>query len=321
MKTLFRSTAALLSGFVLAAAAHADAFPSKPVKIVVNFAVGGPADLMARVFAEHLRTRISQPVLVEAIPGANGNLGAQAVTRARPDGHTLLLTAENVLTVSPLIYTKMGFDPRQDLEPVSLVGAFEQVLVVKPDRGIRSVADLVAKAKAGPFTYASAGIGSPGHLAFETFAERAGIAPTHVPYKGGVPAVTDLLGGQVDAGFVVVGGVRGHLDSGRLLALGVSGTDRSPELPQVPTLAQSGYPGFQVSFGYLLMLPKGAEEPVKRFWQEHFSAILKMPAVVQQLKGFDTRVINGDAAAARAWVEDAGRRWRTVLSDGKIKLD
>jgi tripartite-type tricarboxylate transporter receptor subunit TctC len=321
MPTVIRHLVALLGGVLFAAGACAQAFPGKPVKIVVNFAVGGPADLMARVFAEHLTARVGQPVIVEALPGANGNLGAQAVSRASADGHTLLLTAENVLTVSPLIYSRMGFDPHTDLEPVSLVGAFEQVLVVPPGKGMRTVADLVARAKAENLAYASAGIGSPGHLAFLSFAQRAGITASHIPYKGGVPAVTDLIGAQVDAGFVVIGGVRQHLQAGKLVALAVSGKERSPELPRVPTLSETGYPNFSIAYGYLLMLPKGATAPVKRYWQEQMREVLQIPDVVERLKALDTRVINGDAVAARSWVKDAGARWRAALGDGAMKLD
>lgn len=317
-----RSILALLAGAAFAAGAAAQGFaPSKPVKIIVNFAVGGPADLMARVFAEHLGPRVGQPVIVEALPGANGNIGAQAAVRAPADGHTLLFTAENVLTVSPQIYPRMGFDPHQALEPVSLVGAFEQALVANPDKGIRSVGDLVAKAKAGNLTYASAGIGSPGHLVYLAFAQRAGIAPTHIPYKGGVPAVTDLLAGQVDTGFLVVGGVRQHLDKGKLLALAVSGKQRSPELPGVPTLAESGYPDFSVSFGYLMMVPQGTPRAVQRYWHEQMKAVLGKPEVVEKLKRFDTRVINGDPAAARAWVDESTARWKAALKDSGLKLD
>lgn len=316
-----RSVLALLAGALFATAAAAQEFPSKPVKIVVNFAVGGPADLMARVFAEHLTLRVRQPVIVEALPGANGNIGAQAAARAPADGHTLLFTAENAITISPLIYPRMGFDPRKVLEPVSLVGAFEQALVANPDKGIRTVGELVAKAKAGPLTYASAGIGSPGHLTYLAFAQRAGIEPTHIPYKGGVPAVTDLLGGQVDTGFLVVGGVRSHLAADKLVALAVSGKERSPELPQIPTLAESGYPDFSVSFGYLMMVPQGTPERVQRYWHEQMTAVLQTPAVVERLKRFDTRVINGDPAAARAWIGESGGRWKAALKDSGLRLE
>lgn len=191
---LIRQMAAMAAALIVSAPLAAQAFPTRPVKLIVNLAAGGPADLMARVFAEHLHGRIGQPVIVEPLPGANGLIGAQALARADPDGHTLLFTVENVVTINPLVQDKLPFDPRKELDPFSLVGTFEQVLVVNPGQGVRTLPELVSKARSQPMTYASAGIGSPGHLAFLAFAQRAGISATHVPYKGGAPAVTDLLG-------------------------------------------------------------------------------------------------------------------------------
>ena len=308
------ATALLASGSLAAQSS----FPSKPVKLIVNLAIGGPADLMARIFAEHLHPRIGQPVVVEALPGANGLIGAQALARAEPDGHTLLFTVENVVTINPLIQDKLPFDPRTELDPFSLVGTFEQMLVVNPGKGIRSVPELVSKARSEPMTYGSAGIGSPGHLAFLAFAQRAGISATHVPYKGGAPAVRDMVGGQVDMGFIVIGGVRPHLQSGKLIALASSGRDRSPELPDVPTLGEAGYPGFEVTYAYFAMLPKGASEPVRQYWQDAFRKMLADPRVVERLKTFDTRVVNGDGADARTWIEQSSSRWKTALAGQKL---
>lgn len=316
-----RSALAVLAGALIAAGAVAQDFPSKPVKIVVNFAAGGPLDLMARSLAQQLSERTKQTVIVENVTGASGNIGAQAVARATADGHTLLFTAENAITVSPLVYSRLGYDPRKDLEPASLVGAFEQALVVNPGKGIRTIDELIAHAKAGQLTYASAGNGSPGHLAFLAFGQRAGIQPTHIPYKGNAPAVVALLGGQVDAGFVVVGGVRQHVQSGKLLAFAVSGKARAPDLPEVPTIAESGYPGFSIAFAYFIMLPARTPEAIKRYWQEQLQALLRTPAVDQRLKELDTRVINGDAAAAHAWIDESSARWKAVLKDSGIRLE
>jgi tripartite-type tricarboxylate transporter receptor subunit TctC len=288
------------------------------VRLVVNLAVGGPADLMARIFAEHLQAKVGQPVVVEALPGANGLIGAQAVARAVPDGHTLLFTVENVVTISPLLQDKLPFNPRTQLAPFSLVGTFEQVLVVNPAKGIRTLPELVAKAKVRPVTYASAGVGSPGHLAFLAFAQRAGVTGTHVAYKGGAPAVNDLLAGQVDVGFVVIGGVRQHLQAGKLVALATSGSERSPELPSVPTLAEAAYPGFHITYAYFGMLPKGASDEVRTYWHERFREMLADPKVVERLKAFDTRVVNGDAASASAWIEQSSNRWKAALAGQKL---
>lgn len=318
MNNVIRSIVAIAAAVSMGAAAAADAFPTKPVRLVVNLAVGGPGDLMARVFAEYLQGKVGQPVVVEALAGANGLIGAQAVARAAPDGHTVLFTVENVATITPLLQDKLPFDPRTDLVPFSLVGTFEQVLVMSPSKGVRTLPELVAKAKAQPMTYASAGVGSPGHLAFLAFAQRAGISGTHVAYKGGAPAVTDLLGGQVDVGFVVIGGVRQHLKAGKLVALATSGKDRSSEVPGVPTLAESGYPGFQVTYAYFGMLPKGASEQVRSYWEERFREMLADPKVVERLRAFDTHVVNGDGASARTWIEQSSSRWKAALAGQKL---
>jgi len=318
MIRFMRAVAALAAVAAIGTASAAEAFPTKPVRLVVNLAVGGPADLMARVFAEYLQGKVGQPVVVEALAGANGLIGAQAVARAAPDGHTLLFTVENVVTITPQIQDKLPFDPRTELDPFSLVGHFEQVLVVNPGKGVRTLPELVAKAKSQPLSYASAGVGSPGHLAFLAFAQRAGIAATHVGYKGGAPAVTDLVGGQVDVGFVVIGGVRQHLKTGRLVALASSGKERSPELTDVPTLEESGYAGFQVTYAYFGMLPKGASPQVKAYWQERFRDMLADPKVVERLKAFDTRVVNGDGASARHWIEQSSGRWKAALAGQKL---
>ena len=297
------------------------AFPRKTVKIIVNFAAGGPLDVMARVLAENLGARVGQPVIVENVTGANGNLGVQALLRAEPDGHTLLFTAENAITVSPHIYERLGYDPLTDMAPVNLAGAFEQVLTVPAASDIRNVDDFVRTAKQRTLSYASAGNGSPGHLAFLAFAERAGIRGTHVPYRGNAPAVNDLLAGQVDAAFVVIGGVRQHLDAGRLRALAVSGSGRSPELPNVPTLDQAGFPGFSVSYGYVITLPKRTPAPVAALWQEQLRQSLANPAVAERFRQLDTRVINGDGAAAHKWLEQSSSRWRKTLAQGAVKVE
>ncbi len=302
-------------------AALAQAFPRKPVKIIVNFAAGGPLDVMARVLAEQLSGRVGQPVVVENVTGANGNLGVQALLRADPDGHTLLFTAENAITVSPHLYPKLGYEPLADMTPVRLVGAFEQVLTVPASSGIRTVDEFVRKARETKLSYASAGNGSPGHLAFVAFAARAGIDATHVPYRGNAPAVNDLLAGHVNAAFVVIGGVRPHLQSGKLVALAVSGKERSPELPDVPTLEQAGFAGFSLSYGYVITVPKATPQVTREYWQEQLRQALDVPALAARFRQLDTRMINSDGAAARNWLAQSSGRWKTTLASGAVKVE
>lgn len=319
--TLHRRTLLSLAALAPLSGLAQPAFPRKPVKIIVNFAVGGPLDVMARVLGENLSARIGQPVIVENVTGANGNIGATALVRAEPDGHTLLFTAENAITVSPHVYGNLGYDPLADMVPLRLVGAFEQVLTVPASSDIRSVADFVRRAKDGKLSYASAGNGSPGHLAFLSFAGRAGIRGTHVPYRGNAPAVNDLLAGHVDAAFVVIGGVRPHLQAGKLRALAVSGKDRSPELPDVPTLEQAGFPGFSLSYGYVVTAPKGTPAAVTAFWQDQLKQSLADPGVAERFRQLDTRMINGDAGAARKWLAESSSRWKTTLAEGGVKVE
>jgi tripartite-type tricarboxylate transporter receptor subunit TctC len=319
--TIPRRTLLSLAALAPFATLAATDFPARPVKIIVNFAAGGPLDVMARVLAEQLSTRVGQPVVVENVTGANGNLGVQALGRGAPDGHTLLFTAENALTVSPHLYKSLGYDPLSDLVPVRLVGAFEQALTVPATSGIRTVAEFLAKAKAAPFTYASAGNGSPGHLAFLAFADRAGLKGTHVPYRGNAPAVNDLLAGHVDSAFVVIGGVRPHLESGKLVALAVSGKERSPELPKVPTLEEAGFPGFSLSYGYVIALPRNTPAAARAFWQEQLGTALRDPALVERYRKLDTRMINADGATARTWLAQSSGRWKATLAKEGVKLE
>jgi tripartite-type tricarboxylate transporter receptor subunit TctC len=302
-------------------AAVAQDFLRKPVKIIVNFAAGGPLDVMARVLAEQLSSRVGQPVVVENVTGANGNLGVQALIRAEPDGHALLFTAENAITVSPHLYPNLGYQPLSDMVPLRLVGAFEQVLAVPASSGIRTVQEFVQKAKQDKLSYASAGNGSPGHLAFVAFAERAGITATHVPYRGNAPAVNDLLAGHVNAAFVVIGGVRPHLQSGKLVALAVSGKERSPELKAVPTLAESGFPDFSLSYAYVITVPKGTPPAIREYWQEQLRQALEAPALVQRYRQLDTRMINADGPTAQTWLAQSSARWKTTLASGTVKVD
>lgn len=319
--TLHRRTLLSLAALVPFATRAQSAFPRKPVRIIVNFAAGGPLDVMARVLGEQLSRLVGQPVVVENITGANGNLGVQALVRSEPDGHTLLFTAENAITVSPHLYPNLGYDPQADMVPVRLVGAFEQVLAVPADSGIRTVEEFVRKAKQAKLSYASAGNGSPGHLAFVAFAQRAGIDATHVPYRGNAPAVSDLLAGHVNAAFVVIGGVRPHLQSGKLVALAVSGKERSPELPAVPTLEQAGFPGFSLSYGYVITLAKATPAAMRDFWQERLRQALDAPALTERYRQLDTRMINADGAAARTWLAQSAGRWKATLATGAVKVE
>jgi tripartite-type tricarboxylate transporter receptor subunit TctC len=304
-----------------AAPALAQTYPEKTVTIVVNFSAGGPLDVVARIIAEKGAGDLKRPVIVDNKPGAGGNIGAQAVAKAKPDGHTLLMSLDTLLTVNPYLYKGLAFDPAKDFRPVALVGNFAQTLVVTPALPAKNVGELVAAAKSRTLNYASAGNGSPGHLTFEYLLQRTGAKMSHVPYKGAAPAITDLLGGQVDAGFLVTPGVLPHVRSGKLRALAVSSNERLAVLPDVPTVAESGVKDFDVRFTFFLLAPAGTPDAIAKRWQGVVVEALKPAAVQDRLRAMDLQPVTGNDAAVKAWADKEGARWSAVIKTAGIRPD
>lgn len=247
--------------FALLALAAAPAWAQAPagVRLLVGYTAGGPVDAAARQFAPALARELGVPVVVENKPGANATLAGDLASKATPDGLTVWFAASPPLTIGPHIMKKMAFDPVKDITPIAPVVAYYNVLVVNKDLPQQSVKDLAAFAKANPgkVFFGSAGIGSSNHLSAELFADRAGLKFTHVPYKGNAPAMTDVIGGQLTMMFDIIGSARNYIAGGRVRALAVSSPQRNPSLPEVPTLAESGLPGFDVGGWYGLYGPKG----------------------------------------------------------------
>jgi len=229
------------------APANAQAFPNKPVKLIVPFVAGGATDIVARLVAQKLSATWGQPVVVENRGGAGGNIGADAVAKSPSDGYTILVTSGSIVTVNPHMYAKMPFDAKKDLAPITNLASGPQVLVVHPAVPAKNVKELVAlaKSKPGQLNFGSAGIGSQVHMAGEAFVYAAGIEAQHIPYKGEAVAFTDLAGGQVQFMVGNIAGATGHIQSGRIRALGVTSAKRSPQLPDVPTVAEAGLSGFE----------------------------------------------------------------------------
>lgn len=244
----------------------AQSFPTKPLRIVCPFPPGGGVDITARAIAQELSALLGQPVVVENKPGAGGNVAAAEVARAAPDGHTLLLTLNALHAISPHLYAKLPFDAMKDFSFITPLVAFNNVLVVGPGSPAKSVQELVAAAKRAPgkLTFASSGNGTNIHLVGELFKSMAGVDIVHVPYKGSAPALTDLMGGSVAMMFDTIPSAVSHVKSGKLRALGVTGSRRSPLFPEVPTLAESGLPGFEVLSWYGLIGPAGMPQEVVR---------------------------------------------------------
>ena len=239
-------TALVIAALCLGGAAQAQNFPSRSVTIVSPYQAGGTSDIIARILAQKLSERWGQSVVIENRPGANGGIGVNQVVRADPDGHTLLAVASSALTLNPIFYKSLTYDVARDLAPITRTGMVANVLVVNPDVPAKDLAALVAlaKEKPGSLLYASQGVGSNGHLIAEQFRLRSGIDYQHVPYKGSAPAVQDLLGGRVQLMFDNLPSALPQIQAGKLRAIAVTTAERSSLLPDVPTVAESGYPGF-----------------------------------------------------------------------------
>lgn len=316
--TLMLAAAALAP---LPAIAQAQVYPSKPITIVVPFPPGGPNDLLARALADRIGPSLKQPIVVDNRAGATGNIGAQAVARAAPDGHTLLLTLDTSITANPELYGKrMGYDPDKELKPVTTLARFSQMLVVNPSSKIGDLKDFAAAARKG-LNYASAGNASPGHLTMESLQSLTGGELNHIPYRGNAPAVTDLLGGQVPAGFVATSSVAQHVASGKLHALAVSGSKRSKLAPAVPTVAELGYPAATTEFGYVLMVPAATPEPIVQLLNSEFRKALADPSVTTKLQALDIEPAAGTPQQAAAELKAGRERWTKVIKERGIQPD
>ncbi len=296
------------------------AWPDKPVRIIVPLPPGGPSDIVLRSAIEKMQPVLKQPLIVDNKPGAAGNLGASEAARAAPDGYTWLWTTDTLLTVNPHAYQRLGFKP-EDLQPVMRASAFSQTLVCNPGLGVKTVAEMVKRAKDKPMSYASGGAGSPGHLVTELFASTAGITMTHVPYKGPAPAMQDVMGGQVECGFLAGPTVLPHVRAGKLVALAVSGARRSALLPEVPTVAESGYPGFDASFSLVLFAPRGTPTAVVDAMRAALDAALKSADVVEKLRLSDQEVVAATPAQTAARLAADSKTWGEVARRIGLRQD
>ncbi|MEY2619857.1 MAG: hypothetical protein RL522_2859 [Pseudomonadota bacterium] len=313
---------ALLAASTLAASmgASAQAWPDKAVKFIVPLPPGGPSDIVLRSALEKMQGTLKQALVLENKPGAAGNLGAGEAARAAPDGYTWLFTTDTLFTVNPHVYDKLPFKT-SDLQPVMRASAFSQTLVCNPNVGVKTVADLVRRAKEKPLSYASGGAGSPGHLTTEQFNAAAGIQMLHVPYKGPAPAMQDVIGGQVDCGFLAGPTVLPHVRGGRLVALAVSGSRRSSLLPEVPTVAESGFPGFDASFSLVLFAPKGTPAPVVQAMHAAMSAALKSPDVVEKLRASEQVVVADSPTDTMTRLTNDSNKWGEVARRIHLRLE
>ncbi|HRY90309.1 MAG: tripartite tricarboxylate transporter substrate binding protein [Rubrivivax sp.] len=300
--------------------AFAQTWPAKPIRVVVPFPPGGPSDIVMRLAAEKMQAALKQPVVVDNKAGAGGNLGAAEVARAAPDGYTWLWGTDSLVTVNPHIYKSLGFKV-DALLPVSIGTQFNQTLVCNPALGVKTLAELEAKARAEKLSYASGGAGVPGHLSMELLQSMAGFEMTHVPYKGPAPAAQDVIGGQVACGLLAGPTVLPHVRSGRLVALAVTGSTRSPTLPDVPTIAEAGVPGYAADFSLVMFAPRGTPQPIVDQFRQALVDALKMPDVSDKLKAGDQVVVGSTPEQAARTLAADSNKWGEVARRIHLGLD
>jgi tripartite-type tricarboxylate transporter receptor subunit TctC len=312
----------LVAASLAAAPLHAQDWPAKAVRIIVPFPAGGSADLMPRVVAEKLTEKWGQPVIVDNRPGAAGNIGADAVFRAEPDGYTLLSSPPPPLVINKLLYPKLSYDPDQFV-PITVIGAIPNVLLVNPKVGANSVAELVALAKQDPgkLNYASQGAGTTSHLTAELFKTMAGgLQITHIPYKGTAPALTDLLAGQVDMMCDNLGVSLPHVRAGKLKALAVASRQRFPRLPGVPTLAET-LPGFESVAWFGIVAPPGTPAPIVDKVAGAVQEALKLPDVQKRLADLSAQPMGLGPGETAAFMRQEVERWGAVIRAAGVKLE
>ena len=308
---------------LLCACVEAQTFPARPVTLTVGFAAGGGTDTAARIIAQKLSENIGQPVVVDNKAGAGGNIAAQHIAHAAPDGYTIHLTSVGPMAVSPHIVKGLPYDPKRDIAPITMGVIFPNVLVVNPNVPVKTVGDLVnlAKQQPGKLTYGSSGVGGAGHLTGELFKLRAGVDIVHVPYKGGGPAMTDLVGGRIDLYPGVPSTVQPFVQSGKVRAIATTGAKRSPMLPDVPTVAESGYPGFEAVNWYAFVAPGRTSPEILDYWNRELVKVLGDAKVATELAkhGLDPSPSSRDELAR--YMAREYEQWGKVVKQAKITAE
>jgi tripartite-type tricarboxylate transporter receptor subunit TctC len=322
MRRFQNAATAMSFVFWFALAAQAQDYPGRPIRIVVPFPAGGSADLIPRIVGEKLAAKWGQPVVVENRPGAAGNIGAELVYKSEPDGYTLLSAPPPPLVINQSLYTKLAFDPTQFV-PVSVMAAIPNVLLVNPGVSAGSVQELITFAKAAPerLNYASQGSGSTSHLTAEMFKSMAGgLKITHIPYKGTAPALTDLLGGQVDIMFDNLGVSLQHVKSGKLKALAVCSERRIAALPEVPALSEL-LPGFVAVAWFGVVAPPKTPAPIAEKLSAAIADALKLPDVLKRLAELSAEPLGYSPAQMAAFMKHDAVRWREVIVSANVKME
>ena len=308
--------------FFVSTAQAADTFPSKPIRMLVPFPAGGGIDVVGRILADQIAEQTGQQVVVDNRAGASGNIAGAVVADANPDGYTLLFALDTLITANPYLFAKIGYDPVKQLAPISRVGISQLVILVNPAIAAQSVSQLImlAKEKPGQLNIGSAGIGTAAHLAGELFVRTAGLRMVHVPYKGSPQAITDLVSGQIQVTTPTVPAAMAMIRSNRVRALAVTGSKRSPALPEIPTVAEAGLPGYEVEFWVALLAPaKTASSTVAQLTEQTRRA-LDIPAVRTNLlkQGMDAAASSPQLLADL--IARDSKKWGKLIKDANIKI-
>jgi tripartite-type tricarboxylate transporter receptor subunit TctC len=309
-------------GAVLSLSAQA-AYPDKPIRLVVPFPPGGAMDGLARAISDPLSRKFGQTVIVENKSGAGGNLGVEAVAKAPADGHTMVITSIGMVT-NRYLYAKLGYDPLKDFAPVTQLAVVPNMLVINPAKvKARSVRELIAEAKAQPgqITYASAGNGTSIHLAGELFTAMTGTEMQHIPYRGSGPAMSDLIGGQVGLMFDSIASARPHVQSGKLLALGLTTARRSSAMPDVPTLAEAGVAGYEVAPWFGIFMPAGTPKDVIRTMHNALTEVMQLTPVKARFFVLGAEVIGQGPEAFAATLAAENTKWEKLIRERRIQAD
>ena len=313
----------LFASMLTAGLAQAQVFPSRPVTVLVGFAPGGGTDIAARIIARPLSALLGQNVVVENRPGAGGNIATDLTARAVPDGHTISLATVGALSVAPHLNAKLPYDPRRDLAPITLAVSFANVLVVHPSVQANNVADYIrlANAKPGSMGYGTSGVGGTGHLAGELFRLMAKADVVHVPYKGGGPAMSDLLGGQIPSGFASAPSALPHIKAGKIRALATTGILRSAFLPNVPTVAESGFPGYDATNWYAYIAPAKTPREVIDRLNRDLVRVLNTPETRDQLLANGMEPQPGTPEELGRVIESQLAVWGRVVREAGIQAE
>jgi tripartite-type tricarboxylate transporter receptor subunit TctC len=316
-----KSAIVLLAALLASPSAWGQAFPTKPVRFVVPFAPGGSTDTLARALGQKLSDSLGQQVVIDNRTGANGNIGMEIVAKAPPDGHSIVLGYIANVAIGPSLYAKLPFDPVRDYEAVTLLATSPNVLVAHPAVAVSSLKDVIAlaKAKPGQLNYASASVASVGHLTGELLNQLAGIRMVHIAYKGSGQAVTDLLGGQIQLMFSGFSSVMPHIKSSKLRPIAQTGEKRSPALPEVPTIAESGFPKFEATAWYGVHAPAKTPKPIVTRLNAEFVKALKMPDVKERLNALGFELVGSTPEHYASYIKTEIRKWEKVVKASGAK--